>query len=125
MIFDTDVIIWAFRNNRKAQKLIDQDNSRNISAITYMELLQGAKNKLEQEQIKHFIKHMNFRILPITENITHRAIILFEELSMKSGLGIPDALIFATSCELSIRLCSANKKHYKDIESLDVLQFCP
>ena len=46
MIFDTDVMIWAFRGNEKALDAIDNAPSRAISAVTYMELLQGVRNKM-------------------------------------------------------------------------------
>jgi predicted nucleic acid-binding protein len=41
MLFDTDVIIWAFRGNSEAQHEINNAKPRQISIITYMELLQG------------------------------------------------------------------------------------
>ena len=43
MIFDTDVMIWAFRGNEKALDAIDRAVMRSISAVTYMELLQGPR----------------------------------------------------------------------------------
>ena len=43
MLFDTDVLIWAFRGSKKAAKEIDDDDSRFISAVNYMELMQGAR----------------------------------------------------------------------------------
>ena len=47
MIFDTDVMIWAFRGNVKALNAIDAAAARSISAVTYMELLQGVRSKTE------------------------------------------------------------------------------
>ena len=46
MIFDTDVMIWAFRGNAKALDAIDNATTRSISSVTYMELLQGVRIKL-------------------------------------------------------------------------------
>ena len=63
MILDTDVIIWAFRKNEKANKLL-LDNIFSISAITYMELLQGAKSKQELNAIKRFLKVFDVKVLP-------------------------------------------------------------
>ena len=42
MIFDTDVMIWAFRGNDKALDAIDRAVMRSISAVTYMELLKSS-----------------------------------------------------------------------------------
>ena len=52
MIFDTDVMIWAFRGNDKALDAIDRAVMRSISAVTYMELLQGVRNKAEMLSMK-------------------------------------------------------------------------
>ena len=36
MIFDTDVMTWAFRGNAKALDAIDEATTRSISSVTYM-----------------------------------------------------------------------------------------
>lgn len=125
MLFDTDVLIWALRGNPKAASVLDDAEKHFISAVTYMELIQGARNKAEQKLIKDFLSSMNFRTLMIDENISLRAVVFMERFYLKSGLGLADALIFATACEYTMTLCSANKKHYKDIDSLDVKEFRP
>ena len=117
MLFDTDVLIWALRGNPKAAAVIDDAEDRFISAVTYMELIQGARNKAEQKLIKETV--------PIDENISLRATVFMEEFCLKSGMGLADALIFATACEHTITLCSANKKHYKEIASLTAKEFRP
>jgi predicted nucleic acid-binding protein len=40
-MFDTDVLIWFLRGNKKAGHLIDGAPERALSAVTLMELLQG------------------------------------------------------------------------------------
>ena len=52
MLFDTDVLVWLFRGNSKVLRVVDIDINRRISIITYMELLQGARNKQEIKNIK-------------------------------------------------------------------------
>ncbi len=44
-LVDTDVLIWYLRGNEKAYKLIHSLNHFCISSITYMELVQGMRNK--------------------------------------------------------------------------------
>ena len=99
MIFDTDVLIWALRGNQKAAKAIDGCDDRFISAVTYMELIQGARNKAEQKTIKDFLSMLDFQTLPVNENISLRATVFMEEFCLKSGMGLADALIFATANE--------------------------
>jgi predicted nucleic acid-binding protein len=125
MIFDTDVLIWALRGNQKAAKAIDGCDDRFISAVTYMELIQGARNKAEQKTIKDFLSMLDFQTLPVNENISLRATVFMEEFCLKSGMGLADALIFATANEYTMTLCSANKKHYREIHSLMTKEFRP
>ena len=50
-----------------------------MSASNYMELMQGARNKLEQLYIKNVLTSLDFEISPITEAISHRASIFIKE----------------------------------------------
>ena len=125
MLFDTDVLIWALRGSKKAAKEIDNDESRFISAVNYMELMQGARNKREQILLKQFLNELDFIVLPITEAISHRAMILIEEHALRSGIQPADALVFATACEHTLTLCSANEKYFRSIRSLDSKVFRP
>ena len=53
MIVDTDVLIWYSRNNEKAKELLHSLRGFNISVITYMEIIQGVRNK---QELNHFKK---------------------------------------------------------------------
>ena len=55
MVFDTDIFIWAQRGNNKAAGIIDTIDSRYLSVQSYMELLQGARNKKQHQYIKNFL----------------------------------------------------------------------
>ena len=123
MIFDTDIIIWIQRGNKKAGELVDSDDDRCISIISYMELLQNAHNKQQLVVIKNYIKEMDFTILPLSENIGHRALIYVEEYSLSYGISADDALIAATAIENNQVLVSGNLKHYKPIHDLNFKRF--
>ena len=123
MIFDSDVMIWAFRGNRIALKAIDDAETRSISSVTYMELLQGVRNKVEMREMKRFLSKLSFSTLPITANISNRAVAIMEETALKSDLGVCDALIFATACETGETLLSGNKKHFKEVALLNAVEF--
>ena len=125
MLFDTDVLIRALRGSQAAADEIDGDENRFISAVNYMELMQGARDKREQTLIKQFLSALDFVVLPITEAVSHRAMIFVEEYALKSGIQLADALVFATACENSLTLCSANQKHFREIASLDAKVFVP
>jgi predicted nucleic acid-binding protein len=125
MLFDTDVLIWVLRGNEKAARLLGAAAERHVSVVTYMELLQGARDKHESRMIKSFLNDLAFRMLPLTENIGHRASIYMEEYGLKAGMCMADALLAATAVENRLTLCTANKKHYALMEDIDVKTFLP
>jgi hypothetical protein len=90
-----------------------------------MELLQGSRDRRETKAIKDFLVDFSFQMLPLTENIGHRAAIYMEEYGLKSGLCMGDALSAATAIENRITLCTGNHKHFKSINDLDLKPFRP
>ena len=125
MLFDTDVLIWVFRGNAKAARLIESAEDRNISVVSYMELLQGARDKEEVRTIKRFLVDFGFGMTPLTENIGYRASIYMEEYGLKAGMCMGDALLAATAVENQLALCTGNRKHYGPISDLDLKVFRP
>jgi hypothetical protein len=125
VLFDTDVLIWIQRGNAKAAEWVEKEGERSISVLTYMELLQGAREKRQHEYILDFLHEFNFQILPLSENIGHRAAIYIEEYSLSHGLRSGDAIIAATATENGLTLCTANAKHYKPIRELKLRVFRP
>ena len=125
MIFDTDIFIWAQRGNEKAAKLMEMSEERHLSIQSFMELLQCAKNKKQHKHIKDFLTAFDFLVLPLTENIGHRASIYIEEYTLSSGLRSGDAIIAATAVENNLPLVSSNVKHFKKIRELQLKSFKP
>ncbi|MDX2111974.1 MAG: type II toxin-antitoxin system VapC family toxin [Verrucomicrobiota bacterium] len=125
MVFDTDVLIWFLRGNIRAAKIIEASEIRKLSVVTLMELHQGARDKKEQKTLGKFIHDFSFEVLPISENISHRACIYVEEYFLKANLQLADALIAATVVEHRETLCSANAKHYKVVIDLALKVFRP
>ena len=125
MIFDTDILVWIQRGNEKAAALVDKSSERFLSILSYMELLQSAENKKQHYVIKEFLKLYGFQMLPLTENIGHRASVYVEEYSLSSGLRAGDAIIAATATENNITLATGNGKHFKPIKDLTLRIFRP
>ena len=125
MIFDTDILIWVQRENRKAAKLIEKHAERYLSVQTYMELLQGARNKSDHKIIKDFVHDFQFSILPLTENIGHRALIYVEEFALSANMRAGDAIIAATAVENNLALTTSNVKHFKSVKELRLKAFKP
>jgi predicted nucleic acid-binding protein len=125
MIFDTDVFIWVQRGNRKAAALIDGEAGRFLSVQTLMELLQCAKNKEQQRTVKRFLADLGFTVLPLTENIGHRALVYVEEYGISSGMRAGDAIAAATAIENDMILAAGNFKHFRPIKDLQLKIFRP
>lgn len=125
MLFDTDVLIWYLRGNEKAARVLENADSRELSIVSYMELLQGARNNKETKVIRSFLKDLNFESLPLTENIGHRASVYMEEYCLKVDMCLADALLAATAVENHLVLSTGNKKHYKSITEIEMKVFRP
>ena len=118
MLFNTDIFIWIQRGNQKAAHLVDRDVDRFLSVQTYMELLQGTESRQHHDYTKSFLKDFAFQVLPLTENIGHRAAVYMEEYTFSHGLRVGDAIIAATAAENNMVLCTSNAKHFKPIKDL-------
>jgi len=125
VIFDTDVLIYAQRGARRAALAIDAADERFVSIQSLMELLQGARDKDDLRIIKKFMVDLSFAVLPLTENVGHRALVYVEEYGLSSGLRAADALIAATAVESAMPLMTANAKHFRAIKDLELVVFKP
>ena len=125
MLVDTDVLIWVLRGNAKAARAVDAAPQRAVSVINYIELLQGARDKREVKAIKSFLADMQFRMLPLAENVGHRASIYLEEYGLSVAMTFADALIAAAAVEANEALLTANDKHYRSIKELQIKRFRP
>lgn len=90
-----------------------------------MELFQCARSKKEHHVMRDFLVELDFKILPFTENIGHRAAVYIEEYSLSDGLRSGDAIIAATAMENNLILATENVKHYKEIKDLQLKVFIP
>jgi predicted nucleic acid-binding protein len=125
LIIDTDVLIWSLRGYEKAARAISAFDSFNISSITYMELIQGMKNKDELRALEFEIASNNIQILHPTAEISQRAIVMLKELSLSHSIGLADALIAATAIQHGEILFTGNAKHFKAITGLKLKEYKP
>jgi len=125
MLIDTDVLIWLFRGCNKAKNAIGKCETVELSVITYMELIQGMRNKDELRRLRQTIREQKWRILYLNENSSHRAMIYIENFGLSHGLELADALIAATTVESCLQLMTANTKHYTIIPDIEIVQFKP
>ena len=125
MLFDTDVLIWLMRGNLAAAKVAQESARRVLSVVVYMELLQGCRSKSDCQTIRSFLTNLAFEVVPLTENIGHRAAVYVEEHAASSGMRVADALVAATAVEHGVPLCTADQKHYRLVADLALRSFKP
>jgi predicted nucleic acid-binding protein len=90
-----------------------------------MELLQGARTKLEARRIQKSLRQLEFRILPLSEQIGAAAATLISQHSLTHGIQVADALIAATVLESGDSLCTGNAKHFRQIRGISIMAFRP
>ena len=125
MLIDTDVLIWMTRGHVNAAARLQSLIPWRISAVTYIELAQGCRNKQELAQIKKGLELSNTEILPVSTVISDRAMQLIDVYVLSHSLQLGDALIAATALEHGLTVLTANAKHFTQINGLQVEVFVP
>jgi len=125
MLIDTNVLIWYMRGNEKAHQVIENETDLNLSVVTYVELVQGMRNKRELNLLRKSIKNWNAKIIYITEEISAKAMFYVEQHYLSHSIQLADALIAATAVSYGFPLLTANDKHYKMIKNLHIKIFRP
>ncbi len=125
MIIDTDVLIWYMKGNEKAYKAIEKANNFFISVVTYMELVQGMRNKKELNTLRKSIHSWNAKVLYISEEISSKAMFYVEQHFLSHSLQLADALIGATAVAYGLPIITSNDKHYKIVKDIQITKFRP
>ena len=125
MLIDTDVIIWYMRGNATALDEIEKHKNFSISVVTYMELVQGMRNKKELTSLRKALKSWNCKIIYITEEISSKAMFYVEQHYLSHSMQIADALIGATAASYGVPLLTGNDKNYKIVKEIDLMKFRP
>jgi len=125
MVIDTDVLIWYMKGNEKAYKVIEKSNNIFISVVTYMELVQGMRNKNELNNLRRALHVWNLKILYISEEISIKAMFFVEQHYLSHSIQLADALIGATAIAYGQTILTGNDKHYKILKDIQIKKFRP
>lgn len=121
LLLDTDVMVDLWRGYAPALEwLRGLPETPAISVITALELLNGCRNRREQESIEQLIEQME--VFHLDEASCIRALDYFRTFHLSHNLGILDALIAATAVLYGRTLCSFNEKHYGAIPDLQLVK---
>ena len=123
MLIDTDVLIWYMRGNEKAYQVVENLDDFSISVVTYMELVQGLRNKKELNQLRKALHGWNTQILYVSEEISTKAMFYVEQHFLSHSMQLADALIGATAIAYGFPILTENDKHYKVMKNLEIKKF--
>ncbi len=125
MIIDTDVVIWYMKGNQNAYNAIENSERSFLSVVTYMELVQGMRDKNEQNSLRRALHAWNTKILYISEEISVKAMFFVEQLFLSHSIQLADALIGATAISYGVPILTGNDKHYNILKDLQIKKFRP
>jgi len=120
MLIDTDVLIWYMKGNEKAYNAIE-----NSEVVTFMELVQGMRNKTELNTLRKALNGWNAKILYISEEISVKAMFFVEQHYLNHSIQLADSLIGATAIAYGLPILTSNDKHYKILKNLQLKKFRP
>lgn len=125
MLIDTDVLVWMTRGHIGAAQRLSQLLPWKLSVVTYIELAQGCRTKVELNRLKKGLAQSEAQIIPLTPAISARAMALIDGYVLSHGLQLGDALIAATALEHGLTLLSGNVKHFTKLPLLSLEAFKP
>ncbi len=123
MIIDTDVLIWYSKEQQDAIDLMHSLDKFNISVVTYIEIIQGVRNKKELNSFKKALGVLKAHVIQIDEIISTKAMFFIEKYTLSHSMELADALIGATAVIKQIPLITCNVKHYNHLPGIKVVPF--
>jgi predicted nucleic acid-binding protein len=122
ILVDIDVMIDVLRRHGPAVAWLDSLDTEviGIPGLVAMELLQGCRNREEQDQLERFLRPYQ-RHWPSQADYAH-AFDDFIAYRLSHDLGILDALIAETAVGLNTQLATFNTKHYSVVPNAQIVQ---
>jgi len=118
-LVDSDVLIEVSRGKHAAREYFDSlPVWWAISRVSAMELIVGARDKREVDNIHKFLS--GFAILPFGDSTGTLAYELLKRHAKSHGLQVFDSLIAATAIENNLTLMTRNQRHFDMIDGLSL-----
>jgi predicted nucleic acid-binding protein len=106
-VFDTNILIDYLNGIEAAKEELARYRTRQISIVTFIEVMVGAKSADEESAIRSFLA--TFEVLELSAAIAQEVILIRQQLRLK----IPDAIVYATARTQGCILVSRNSKELK------------
>ena len=118
VLCDTNILIEFYKAKPDILNQLQQIGQSRIavSVVTAGELIYGALNRHELNQIKKDMKHL--KVLHISKEIGDIFLEIIAKYSLSHNLTVPDAFIAATAMHYDIELYTLNKKDFRYITGL-------
>lgn len=123
MLLDSDVLIDLLRKYPPAAawfNALHGDEELMVSGYVVMELIQGCRNKAEQESVQRELG--TYGVVWPSSADCDKALEVFAMYRLSHNAGLLDVLIGQTAVSLSMPLYTFNQKHYSFISGLQTVQ---
>ena len=123
ILLDSDVLIDLLRNYPPATEWFDtlhEDEELLVPGYVVMELIQGCRNKSEQERTQRELS--TYGVVWPSPTDCDQALEVFGTYHLSHNAGLLDVLIGQTSVSLGVPLHTFNQKHYSFIAGIQTVQ---
>ena len=123
ILLDSDVMIDLLRQYVPAIEwfdALDEDEEILLSGYVVMELIQGCKNRAEQDRLQGTLAP--YGVIWLSSADCDKALAIFERYHLSHNAGLLDVLIGQTAVALSVPLHTFNQRHYQFIPELETTQ---
>ena len=123
ILLDSDVMIDLLRQFPPAItwfETLDDEEELLLPGYVVMELIQGCRNKAEQETLKHELT--TYGVVWLISEDCDKALDVFTEYCLSHNAGLLDVLIGQTAVALGIPLYTFNYKDYRYIPGIETIQ---
>lgn len=123
ILLDSDVMIDLLRQYPPAMEWFDALNDEEeliLPGYVVMELIQGCRNKVEQEKVKRELA--TYGVVWLAPADCDEALNVFTEYHLSHNAGLLDALIGQIAVAVEAPFYTFNQKHYRFIPGLQTIQ---
>lgn len=122
IVLDTDVMIDLLREYPPAVTWLESIGEEEVvlPGFVVMELIQGCRNKGEQESVKRELS--SYCVEWPSPDMFDEALSVFVRYYLSHGIGILDTIIGQMAVALTLPLYTFNTKHYEVIPGLKIVQ---
>jgi predicted nucleic acid-binding protein len=122
---DTDVVVDILRRFPPAVAWLESlaDTAVLLPGYVVLELIQGCLNQRELRELERQLSR--FQTMWPSSETCQRAVSVFAECHLSSGIELLDVLIGMTAAAAGTPLCTFNEKHYRMIPGLKTVRLYP